>query len=149
LIKVVTPKEREQLVEKISDKVTGVKANRWATCMLRSGNQHRAKCAEDGIPQRRNASPEFCLGCMHADISEMNFKGIIISIKDDVMACRNDNLPQFIKEPHAKILKLALARVKELRKNNGKTVFDKYIDYLEESFSMAEVSCLTGSRQDD
>lgn len=137
MTKVITLKEHERLADKIGGKVISIKANSWCTCMLRSGNQHRAKCSEDGVPQRRNAAPEFCLGCMHADISEMNFDGIVISVKNDVMACRNDNLPEFVKEQHAHTLKLALARVSELKKNSGKVSYDKYIDYLKESISMA------------
>jgi hypothetical protein len=149
MTKVVTTKEREQLVDKIDIKVIGVKTTRWATCMLRSSNQHRAKCSVDGIPQRRNAAPEFCLSCMHADISEMNFKGIVLSIKDDVMACRNDNLPEFIKAQHIKVLKVALVRVRELKENSGKTDFDKYIDHLQESIDMAVATSLLGSKKND
>ncbi len=140
LTKVVTPEEREKLVEKINANVISIEVNGWSSCILRMQNQHKAKCSEDGVPQRRNAAPEFCLGCMHADISEMNYTGIVISIKDDVLACRSESLPLFVKEPHVKVLKLALSRLKDLRKNSGSSIYDKYIDYLEESIVMAAES---------
>jgi hypothetical protein len=135
--KVIKPEDQVKVIEKVSDRVISIKSNLWATCMLREGNQHRAKCAEDGIPQRRNAEPKFCLGCMHSDISEMNYEGIVLSIKDDVAACRNADLPTFIKTENAKTVQLALKRIKELKRNSGKTKYDKYIAHLEESLEMA------------
>lgn len=135
--KVFKPEDQVKVMEKVSDRVISIKSNLWVTCMLREGNQHRAKCAEDGIPQRRNAEPKFCLGCMHSDISEMNYEGIVLSIKDDVAACRNTELPTFIKTENAKTVQLALKRIKELKRNSGKTKYDKYIAHLEESLEMA------------
>lgn len=137
LTKVVSPEEQERLAKKISSNVISMKVNSWSTCMLRLGNQQSAKCAENGVPQRRNASPEFCLGCMHSDISEMNYAGIVLSVKDDVMACRNENLPNFMKSMHLRVVKVALARVRSLRKNSGKETYDKYIEYLEQTIEIA------------
>jgi hypothetical protein len=137
LTKVVKPEDQVKVMEIVSDRVIGIKSNLWATCMLREGNQHRAKCAEDGIPQRRNAEPKFCLGCIHSDISGMNYEGILISIKDDVAACRNAELPTFFKTENAKTVQLALLRIKELKQNSGETKYDRYIAHLEESLEMA------------
>ncbi len=142
MTKVIKPEEQAKLIEKISDRVIGMMANPWATCMLRSASQHRAKCAEEGIPQRRNADPKFCLGCIHSDISEMNYQGIVISIKDDVSVCRNIELPLFIKSEHAITVKNGLSRVKELKRNSGTTKYDKYINHLEESLEMASMEPL-------
>jgi hypothetical protein len=137
MTKVFKPEDQIKVMEKVSDRVISIKSNLWATCMIREGNQHRAKCAEDGITQRRNAEPKFCLGCMHSDISGMNYEGIVLSIKDDVAACRNAELPTFIKAENAKTVQLALKRIKELKRNSGKTKYDKYIAHLEESLEMA------------
>lgn len=139
LTKVVKPEDQVKVMELVSDRVIGIKSNLWATCMLREGNQHRAKCAEDGIPQRRNAEPKFCLGCIHSDISGMNFEGILVSIKDDVDACRNAELPTLFKTENAKTVQLALKRIEELKKNSGEKKYDKYIAHLEESLEMAAI----------
>ena len=147
LTKVVKPEDQAKVMEIVSDRVIGIKSNLWATCMLREGNQHRAKCAEDGIPQRRNAEPKFCLGCIHSDISEMNYEGILVSIKDDVAVCRNAELPTFFKTENAKTVRLALQRIKELKKNSGKTKYDRYIAHLEESLEMAAWDPVTLSSQ--
>lgn len=137
MTKVIKPENQIQLTEKLSDRVISIKSNLWVTCMLRQGSQHKAKCAEDGIPQRRNAEPKFCLGCMHSDISEMNYEGIVLSIKDDVSTCRNPELPVYFKAESARTVKLALSRIRELKRNSGKEKYDKYIAHLEESLDMA------------
>lgn len=147
MTKVVKPEDQVKVMEIISDRVIGIKSNLWATCMLREGNQHRAKCAEDGIPQRRNAEPKFCLGCIHSDISGMNYEGIVLSIKDDVATCRNAELPTFFKTENAKTVQLALQRIMELKKNSGKTKYDRYIAYLEESLEIASLETVQWSSQ--
>lgn len=147
MTKVVKPEDQVKVMEMISDRVISIKANLWATCMLREGSQHRAKCAEDGIPQRRNAEPKFCLGCIHSDISGMNYEGIVLSIKDDVVTCRNAELPAFLKTENAKTVQLALDRIKDLKKNSGKTNYDRYIAHLEESLEMASWEAVQWSSQ--
>jgi hypothetical protein len=143
--KVISPEEQAKIQVKITDRVVGINPNPTSTCLLRVDNQSRAKCAVDGIPQRRNAEPKFCFGCMHSDITDMNYEGIIISIKNDVTACRNPDLPYVFKSDQVEVVKLALARVKELKRNSGKPKYDKYIAHLEESIDMAFVESLKWS----
>jgi hypothetical protein len=137
MTKVFKPEDQLALMDKVSGQIISIKSNLWATCILRDRQKHLAKCATDGVPQRRNADPKFCLGCIHADITEMNYEGIVLSIKDDVAACRNTELPGFFKADSEKTVQLALKRIKELKKNSGKTKYDKYIAHLEESLEMA------------
>ena len=139
ITKVYTHEERMQLADKISqDRITAIKSNPWGTCLLRQGTDELAKCSVEGEPQRQNASPSLCLGCLNANVSEGNFNGIVIYTKQDVLACRNPDLPWFIKEPHVRTVNLALKRVKELRGNKANPKYDKFIQHLEESLELAE-----------
>lgn len=142
LTKVVSPDDYEKLAHRIaSDKVADLKANPWSTCFLRFGTENIAKCSKNGTPQRHNASPELCLGCINADIASGNFNGIVVYTKHDIDVCRNPNLPIFIKEPHIQTVRLALKRVKELRRNSENKKYDGFIDYLTESLEMAAKEC--------
>ena len=139
--KVVSQNELEELATTISEhRVIDMKSTPWASCFLRAGTEKTAKCSEDGVPQRRNAEPKLCLGCVNADIAEGNFNGIVVYIKHDIAACRNPKLPLFIKEPHIKIVKFALQRVDQLRKNSNNAKYDKFISYLKETLEMSSIS---------
>lgn len=132
----------EQLKEKLAQatvkRVLAIKSSPWASCLLRDGTQQKAKCSVNGEPQRQNAQPRLCLGCVNADIAEGNFNGIVIYTKQDVSACRNPELPWFIKEPHYQTVKLALKRVEELRHNSNNPKYDKFIAHLKETLLIAE-----------
>jgi len=119
------------------DRIVAIKPNAWATCFLRVGTESRAKCAEGGVPQRRNASPKLCLGCINADVSEGNFNGIVVYTRPEVEACRNSDLPAFIKMNCIEVLKPALTQVKKLRQNSGNSKYDNFIEHLEESIEIA------------
>lgn len=139
ITKVYTHEERMQLADKITqDRITAIKSNPWGTCLLRQGTDELAKCSVDGEPQRQNASPSLCLGCLNANVSGGNFNGIVVYTKQDVLACRNPNLPWFIKEPHVRTVNLALKRVKELRGDKANPKYDKFIQHLEASLELAE-----------
>ncbi|WP_372758275.1 hypothetical protein [Litorivivens sp.] len=138
LTHIVSLSEEEKLTEALSKMIVNTKANRWSTCFLRKGTEKKAKCAVDGIPQRQNASPRFCLGCINADITESNFNGIVLSIKSDVDVCRNMKLPTYIKAPHIEVVELALKQVKVLRSKSGNNIkYDSYISHLEASLELA------------
>ena len=76
------------------------------------------------------------MGCINGDIEEGNFNGIVVYIKPDVEACRNPNLPLFIKMAHLVTVRLALKRIKELSKNHDVSPYQKYIDFLNETIEM-------------
>lgn len=129
---------REKLAQASVKRVLAIKSNPWASCLLRDGTQQSAKCTVNGEPQRQNAQPRLCLGCLNADIAEGNYNGIVIYTKQDVAACRNPELPWFIKEPHYHTVKLALKRVEELRYNSNNPKYDKFIAHLKETLLIAE-----------
>lgn len=129
---------KEKLAQAAVKRVLAIKSNPWASCLLRDGTQQNAKCAVNGEPQRQNAQPRLCLGCLNADIAEGNYNGIVIYTKQDVAACRNPELPWFIKEPHYHTVKLALKRVEELRRNSNNPKYDKFIAHLKETLLIAD-----------
>jgi hypothetical protein len=135
---VVTPEEFEGLANRISkERIVDIKSNPWSTCLLRVDTELSAKCSEDGIPQRQNASPSFCLGCVNGDIDVGNFTGIVVFIKSDIEACRNSNLPFFIKKNSMETLRKAIKRVQELDSQQPNKMYKKFIKHLNESIKMA------------
>ncbi len=132
LTKVVTHDDYAVIARKIAkERVVDIKVNAWSTCLLRAGTENHAKCSIDGIPQRQNASPKLCLGCVNADINDSNYKGIVIYTKSDVEACQNPNLPMSIKKFHVATLRKALLRVRELATNEKCSSYDSFIQHLE------------------
>lgn len=129
---------KEKLAQAAVKRVLAIKSNPWASCLLRDGTQQNARCSLNGEPQRQNAQPRLCLGCLNADIAEGNYNGIVIYTKQDVAACRNPELPWFIKEPHYHTVKLALKRVEELRRNSNNPKYDKFIAHLKETLLIAD-----------
>jgi hypothetical protein len=137
ITKVYSSQEFDKLVSSIADKrIIDIKVNPWATCLLRINTQHNAKCSIDGEPQRQNATPGFCLGCINGDIESGNFDGIVVYIRHDIDACRNPNLPFSFKRPHLETVNLALKRIKELNENSTDPRYGKFINYLIETIDI-------------
>ena len=132
--------EYEALATRIAtEKVVTMKANPWSDCILRVGTEGIAKCSKNGVPQRQNAEPKLCLGCINGNISEGHFIGIVVYTKQDVEACRNPSLPYFIKEQHVEVVKNALKRVTELRDNSApESKYEVFIDYLAETLEIVQ-----------
>jgi len=138
ITKIRSHEEYEKLVKNIGQRVEDIKSNAWADCLLREGTNKTAKCSIDGVPQRQNATPRLCLGCINGSIAEGHFSGIVVYTQQDVNACRNPKLPWFIKEPHVHVVNSALKRVKELKENSGKSKYDPFIKRLEETLKIVE-----------
>jgi len=51
--------------------------------------RHRAKCVEDGIPQRHNASAAICLGCVNYLAQDRNIDGILLNVMNDLNVLHN------------------------------------------------------------
>lgn len=143
LTKVVTNEQYDIIAQKIEYRVIDIKVNAWSTCLLRAGTETHAKCSIDGTPQRQNASPKLCLGCVNAEINNSNYPGIVIYTKSDVEACQNPNLPIFIKKYHVATLRKALARVRELATNEKCNSYDSFIEHLEGVIKMVDLGGLT------
>jgi hypothetical protein len=138
ITKILSHEDYKALAENVSQRVADIKPNPSADCLLREGTEKTAKCSIDGVPQRQNASPRLCLGCINGSIAEGHFNGIVVYTQQDVNACRNPKLPWFIKEPYFHTVNSALKRVKELKENSGKSKYDPFIKHLEETLKMVE-----------
>jgi hypothetical protein len=138
ITKILSHEDYKALAENVSQRVADIKPNPSADCLLREGTEKTAKCSIDGVPQRQNASPRLCLGCINGSIAEGHFNGIVVYTQQDVNACRNPKLPWFIKEPYVHTVNLALKRVKELKENSGKSKYDPFIKHLEETLKVVE-----------
>ncbi|MCF2950377.1 hypothetical protein L0668_19870 [Paraglaciecola aquimarina] len=137
ITKAHTPEEFEKLTSNIANnRIIDIKVNAWNTCVLRKNTFFKAKCSQNGVPQRHNAAPKFCLGCINGDITEANYKGIVVYTKPDIEACRNPNLPMFIKKQHLVIVRLALQKVQELNKSFDDSPYQAFIDYLNETIDL-------------
>lgn len=135
---IVSNEDYIKMSQKISDRVISIKSNPWVTCVLRNGTESTAKCSKNGTPQRRNASPKLCMGCINADITEGNYVGIVVYTSVDVAVCRNPELPAFIKIQHVPVLKSAISQIKKLRNNSQNEKYDKFISHLQESIDIAQ-----------
>jgi hypothetical protein len=141
ITKVLSHNEFIKKTESIANqRIIDIKENPWVTCMLRIGTLTSAKCSEEGVPQRHNASPNLCLGCINANISEGNFNGIVVYIKSDIEACREPLLPYFVKKGAIVTLNLAVKRVSELNEKAYNLKYVKFIEHLKESIELAEVT---------
>jgi hypothetical protein len=137
ITKVHTQSDYENLANKIaSDRIIDIKVNAWNTCVLRKGTYANAMCSENDVPQRHKAAPKLCLGCINGDIEAGNYKGIVVYIKPDIEACRNPNLPMFIKRLHLVTVRLALKRIQELSRSYDDSGYQKFIEYLNETIDM-------------
>jgi len=138
ITKIYSHEDLTELADKISnERVLSIKPNPWTDCLLKAGTNNLAKCSVDGVPNRQNASPRLCLGCINGNIAEGNFNGIVVYLQQDVAACRNNQLPWFIKQQHVQVVIIALKRVKELSRNSTNEKHYKFIRHLEESLRLA------------
>lgn len=132
----------DDLIEKAQDfsehNIVDIKANSWATCILRRSTYTQAKCSINGVPQRQNASPSLCLGCVNGDINEGNFTGIMLTVKNDVQACLNPELPTVFKAESIEMIKLAKKRVRELHRNSGNERYEDAISIFDKALLFTE-----------
>ncbi|KAB0462987.1 hypothetical protein [Vibrio kanaloae] len=103
------------IVQFAQEEIQDIKANPWGFCILLKRNQHRAKCAVDGIPQRQNACPGLCLGCSNNLIQEGNIQGILLGIANDVKVLETPGVPTAWREPAMMTVRNALKQLQRLK----------------------------------
>ncbi len=94
--------------------VQDIKSNPWGFCILLKRNQHRAKCAVGGTPQRQNACAGLCLGCVNNLSQEGNVQGILLGIANDIKLLEKPGVPAAWREPALATVKNALKHLKTL-----------------------------------
>ena len=149
LTKAVTQNELLELRERITEGIISIQPSYFATCVPRDGAEHRAKCAELGEVNPQNAKPEFCLNCTHAIITEVNLRGIWVTVQPIVKEALDDNVIGFMVEHHLPTLRSAYKRITELKTvKNEESVF-KMLQYIKKAIAsvntkLKEDECLDG-----
>lgn len=129
----LAPQEQQQFIEKIAlVEISDIKANPWGYCLLKRRTAARARCAQSGEPQRHNASPDLCLGCMHNLMQSKNVEWILSHIQTHVDSVNNPMVPTFFKESSYALIKNA---VKHIRTINSK---HKALSELEDILARAK-----------
>lgn len=95
-----------------------IKSNPWGYCILKSRQQNTAKCAQDGLPQRQNASPKLCLGCTNNLTQTTNLEHIVLNLSNDINIVKNDNLPQAYVNSSYETLRNARNHIRDLEPNS-------------------------------
>ncbi len=128
----------EQVEQFTNLEITDIKSNSWGYCILKSRNQHRAKCSVDGIPQRHNASPSFCIGCTNNLIEKSHVTGIMLGIENHVQTLQIQELPDIFKQEAKSTVSNALKELKTLDRNTKTQQNQKYINHLQSALASVE-----------
>tara|TARA_R110001592_G_scaffold362873_1_gene678632 strand:- start:11428 stop:14199 length:2772 start_codon:yes stop_codon:yes gene_type:complete len=132
--KVISLDELHEVAEQFAaTEVIDLKANSWCNCILRRTTEKQAKCAVDGIPQRQNADPSLCLGCINGDIEEGHVVGIMIQVENDVKILKNLELPQSFKNKSKSTVINARKQFLTLKRNSGSNKYDDHIKYFDDA----------------
>ena len=133
--KVITPEKYGQALSEFANlEIADIKANPWGFCMLKSRNQHRAKCAEDGVPQRDKAGVEFCIGCTNHLVEQEHVTFIIINVVNHVTALKQP-MPLVFKAESQRIVKETIKTLKQLDKNNKTKANVRYIEEMQSALN--------------
>jgi len=125
----------EQIEQYAALEIEDIKSNSWGYCILKRRNKYRTKCAVEGEPQRQNASPEFCLGCMNNYIEDGHTKGIMFLMENHVKSLKNPHTPNVFKERGAVTVQNAIKVLQKMDKNSDSLKNEKYINYLQSALA--------------
>lgn len=113
--KVMTEQEQIRLADYLATfEIEDIKANPWGYCLLKRRTKQKAKCSEQGRPQRHNAAPELCLGCTHNLMQNENIEWVLFHIYKDVAALKNPLVPEVFKMTSFKVVKNASLHIRSL-----------------------------------
>ncbi|GAC19020.1 hypothetical protein [Paraglaciecola arctica] len=135
--KVVTSEQYGHALREFAHlEIEDIKANPWGFCMLKSRNKHRAKCAEEGIPQRDKAGVEFCIGCTNHLVEQEHVAFIIINIANHVTALKQP-MPLIFKAESQRIVKETIKTLRQLDKNNKAKRNERYIEDMQSALNIS------------
>ncbi|MCG9692023.1 hypothetical protein L1D55_09715 [Vibrio sp. Isolate22] len=130
---VVATEQIDGLVAQFAEQeIKDIKSNPWGFCILLKHNQHRAKCAVEGSPQRQNACVGLCLDCVNNLSQEGNVQGILFGIANDIKLLETPEAPAAWREPAFTTVKNALKHLKKL------SVDQRIIDALQATLNTKE-----------
>ncbi len=135
--KVISIEELPEVVDQfVATEVIDLKANSWCNCILRRTTEKQAKCSIDGEPQRQNADPSLCLGCINGNIEEGHVVGIMLQVENDVKILKNHELPQIFKSKSKSTVIEARKQFLQLKRNTGSNKYDNHIKYFDDALVM-------------
>jgi hypothetical protein len=118
--KILTPEEQKKLAAKLATKeIENLKSNPWGYCLLMRRSRHMAKCAQGGEPQRHNASPELCLGCIHNLMQANNVEWMIFHVSAHVDALNNPIVPAIFKKSSYDLVRNTARHIRKLNPDHG------------------------------
>jgi hypothetical protein len=105
--KAVAIEDLQSKLHTFGTNIVSIHSNPWGFCVLRNKHQSSAKCAENGEPNRQNASPGACLGCRFNLIQTQHIDGILLNIENDIKVLKHDSVPEIFYTAALKTVKLA------------------------------------------
>lgn len=98
----------------IKHEIDDIKANPWGYCILRRRNKSLAKCTVNGEPQRQNATPALCLGCINNLTKSSNIDYMLFNIGQQMSLLDAPKVPAQFKQESYKAVKNTLKHIKQL-----------------------------------
>lgn len=112
---VLSPEEQIEFATRLTaTEIEDVKANPWGYCLLKRRTRSKANCAEMGEPQRHNASPDLCLGCIHNLMQSVNVEWVLLHLQSHVAALQNNIVPPVFKASSYELVKNATRHIRTL-----------------------------------
>lgn len=102
----------------IKHEIDDIKANPWGYCILRRRNKSLAKCTVNGEPQRQNATPALCLGCINNLTKSSNIDYMLFNIGQQMSLLDAPKVPAQFKQESYKAVKNTLKHIKQLDPNH-------------------------------
>lgn len=106
--KAIAIENLQSKLQEFGSHIVSIHSNPWGFCVLRHKHQSAAKCAENGEPNRQNASPGACLGCRFNLIQTNHIDGILLNIENDIKVLQHPSVPEIFYNAALKTVKLAL-----------------------------------------
>lgn len=112
--KTVAIEDLQLKLHEFSTHIVSIHSNPWGFCVLRHKHQSAAKCAENGEPNRQNASPGACLGCRFNLLQTNHIEGILLNIENDIKVLQTPSVPEIFYSAAFKTVRLALEALVQL-----------------------------------
>ncbi len=114
------PDQLHGVAEKFSaSQVSDFTATPWGYCMFMSRNQHLAKCAEHGQPQRMRASPRLCMSCGNFLIQNSNVDYVVLHLAKDLEILKRGSVPAVYRKSSYKTVRAARKYLLSLAPDHG------------------------------
>lgn len=104
--------------ELVENEILDITANPWGYCLLKRRTMSKAKCAVDGVPNRKNASPQLCIGCPNNLMASENLDWMLLHVQAHAVTLRHPDVPMMLRRASFDLIKKATARVKEIEEGH-------------------------------